>query len=124
MPSGLTESRCNGGSLPVCVPVIFQKPAPYVLAGIESGDDWIHDSRRSIDYVKRRMEPVLGSFPCGDFLGIFIGDPTRVDAVHVDSAQHVILCRGSRHHVQRRLRHVCMRMSRRLERTVELALHR
>mmetsp|Transcript_30649 Transcript_30649/g.68730 ORF Transcript_30649/g.68730 Transcript_30649/m.68730 type:complete len:249 (-) Transcript_30649:293-1039(-) len=56
--------------------------------------------------------------------GLLIVDPTRIDGGHVDSARlSVLLGRRARHHVQRRLGHVGMRVVGRLE-PVELALHR
>ena len=50
--------------------------------------------------------------------------PAGVDAVHVDAVGVVVGRRGARHHVQRGLGHVRVRVPGRLEAAVELALHR
>jgi hypothetical protein len=49
----------NGGQ-------VFQEFAPDVLAGVEAGDDRIHDARRAVHDVQRRMEPVIAHFARGD----------------------------------------------------------
>ena len=55
---------------------------------------------------------------------ILVGDPAGVDAVHVDAVAVVVGRRGARHHVERGLRHVRVRVAGRLEVPVELPFHR
>ena len=70
------------------------------------------------------MEAVLRRLALGDVRRILVGHPAGVDAVHVDAVGVVVGRRGARHHVQRGLRHVRVRVPRGLEAAVELALHR
>ena len=71
-----------------------------------------------------------GRKPCSAVLrsaicdGILVGHPAGVDAVHVDAVGVVVGGGGAGHHVQRRLGHVRVRVPRRLEAAVELALDR
>ena len=55
---------------------------------------------------------------------VLVGDPAGVDAVHVDTVAHVVRGGGPRHHVERGLGHVRVRVLVGLEATVELPLHR
>ena len=64
---------------------------------------------------------VLRSARCD---GILVGHPAGVDAVHVDAVACVVGRGGARHHVQRGLRHVRVRVPGRLEPPVELPLDR
>ena len=66
------------------------------------------------------MEPLLGGLARGDVGGILVGDPAGVHAVHVDAVVVVVGRGGARHHVERRLGHVRVRMARGLARPVEL----
>ena len=77
----------------------------------------------SID-VERRMKALLDDFARGNLDRVLVGDPSGVDAVHVDAVVVIVGGRRARHHVQRRLRHVRVRMPRRLEFPVELPFHR
>ena len=69
-------------------------------------------------------KPLLGGLARGNLGRILVGDPAGVDAVHVDAAPLVVGRRRARHHVERRLRHVRVRMPGRLEIPVELPFHR
>ena len=60
----------------------------------------------------------------GDLRRILVGHPAGVDAVHVDAVGVIIGGRGARHHVERGLGHVGVRMARGLEVAVELPFHR
>ncbi len=82
-----------------------------------------HDPRRAIDDVERGMEAVFGRLARGNFDRILVGDPAGVHAVHVDAVGVVIGGRRARHHVQRRLGHVRVRMPRGLEPAIELPFH-
>ena len=84
----------------------------------------IDDARRAVHDVERRMEAVLDGLARGDLGRILVGHPAGVDAVHVDAVVVVVGRRGARHHVERGLRHVGVRMPRRLEVAVELPLDR
>ena len=55
---------------------------------------------------------------------VLVGDPAGVDAVHVDAVAVVVGRGRARHHVQRRLGHVRVRMAGGLEAPVELPLDR
>ena len=54
---------------------------------------------------------------------VFVGHPAGVHAVHVNSVLAVVRRRGARHHVERGLGHVRVRMARRLVVAVELSFH-
>ena len=69
----------------------------------------------------KRCSAVLRAAMCDRVL---VGDPAGVDAVHVDAVGVVVGRRGARHHVQRGLRHVRVRVPGRLEAAVELPLDR
>ena len=55
---------------------------------------------------------------------VLVGDPARVDGVHVDAVLHVVARRGERHHVERGLGHVGVRVLVGLGAAREDALHR
>ena len=69
-------------------------------------------------------KPVLGRLLLGDVRRVLVAHPAGVDAVHVDPVGVVVGRGGARHHVQRGLRHVRVRVPRGLEAPVELALDR
>ncbi len=56
--------------------------------------------------------------------GVLVRHPAGVDGVHVNAILDVVRCAGARHHVERRLGHVGVRMPVRLRRAIELPLHR
>jgi hypothetical protein len=57
-----------------------------VLPRVDPADDGIHDPRRPIDDVERRMEPVLLRLPRRELRRILVGDPAGVDAVKHSAA--------------------------------------
>ncbi len=70
------------------------------------------------------MKIKLCLFALGDVGRIFVGDPTRVDAVHVDAVADVVLGRSAGHHVERRFCHVRVRVLVGFVRPIEDAFHR
>src|SRR5258706_16300734 len=78
------SDRGPGHALPVGWPVILQKLAPDVGAGIGAADDRIDNARGAIDAVERRMKALLFGLPRGDSSRVFVGHPSCVDAVHVN----------------------------------------
>jgi len=54
--------------------------------------------------------------------GIFVGHPSGIDGVHVDAVLHKVRRARPGHHVERRLRHVGMRVLVGLGGAIELAL--
>ena len=87
-------------------------------------DDRIDDARRAVHDVERRMEPMLrrvlrAAISTGSSS---VTQPVSTLFMWMPSAGS--RRRRARHHVQRRLGHVRVRMARRLELPVELALHR
>ena len=91
-----------------------------MLAGVEPADDRVDDARSAVDDVERRMEAFLDDLARGERCGILVGDPAGVDRVHVDAIA-VVIGRGcARHHVQRGLRHVRVRVPGGLELAVEI----
>ena len=58
----------------------------------------------------------------GDVRGVFVRHPAGVHGVHVDAVGVIIRRGGARHHVQRGLGHVGVRMPRGLELAVKLSL--
>ncbi len=70
------------------------------------------------------MEAFLDGLARGDLHRILVGDPASVHAVHVDAVAMVIGGRGARHHVERGLGHIGVRVPGGLEVAIELALHR
>ena len=87
---------------------------------VEAVDDRIDDAGGAIDDVERRVEPLLGGLARGDLHRILVGHPSSVDAVHVNAVALVVGGGGARHHVQRCLRHVRVRVPSRFEISVEL----
>ncbi len=98
--------------------------APHVPARVHAGDDGVHDARRAVDDVERRVEAVVRDLPRRDLGRILVGHPAGVHAVHVDAVLLVVSRGGARHHVERGLGHVRVRMPRGLEALVELPFHR
>ena len=44
--------RCNSGSLsPIRLFVVLQKFSPDVRAGVDAGDDRVHDARRAVSFA-------------------------------------------------------------------------
>ena len=70
------------------------------------------------------MEAMFGHLLLRNVDGIFVRHPTGVHRVHVDAVELVVGGRRARHHVERRLGHVGVRVTRCLELAVELAFHR
>src|SRR3954470_15546239 len=82
-------SRAPPG-LPIGRPIVFEELSPHVRAGVEAGDDRCDDAGGAVDAVERRMETLLGKVSRRDLRGIFVGDPSCVDAVHVDAVVVVV----------------------------------
>mmetsp|Transcript_21918 Transcript_21918/g.50410 ORF Transcript_21918/g.50410 Transcript_21918/m.50410 type:complete len:234 (+) Transcript_21918:188-889(+) len=103
--------------------VVLEKLTMHGLSAIGNRDDGIDDPSGSIDLVERRLE----AMPLRDLRGarhrVLIVDPTCVHGVHEDTSLGELLRACARHHIQRRLSHVGVRVIRRLK-SVELALHR
>src|ERR1700704_4400141 len=75
---------------PRCRFVVLEEQPPPVVASICTVEHRVDDPRSAIDAVERRVEAMNASLARGVHLGIFIGDPARIDAVHVDSVTDVI----------------------------------
>src|SRR5665213_1157582 len=97
---------------------------PAELAARKVIDQRFHPPLDAVDGVERWMEPLIDDFSRGKLRRVFVGDPPGVDAVHVDSVVVIVGRRRARHHVERGLRHVRVRMPRRLGDPVELPLDR
>ncbi len=95
-----------------------------MFAGEEPREDRVEDARGAVDHVERRVEAVLLPLLVGERRRVLVGDPAGVHAVHVDTVADVVDRRRARHHVERSLRHVRVRMPVGLELAVELSLHR
>jgi hypothetical protein len=91
-----------------------------VRARVEPVDDRVHDSGRAVHDVERRVEPMVARLAGGNGRRVFVGHPAGVHAVHVDAVVMVVGGRRARHHVERGLGHVGVRMARGLEPPVEL----
>src|SRR5262245_50861967 len=78
-------SNVTPGVLPRRRAIILQEESPHVLAREEPGEDRVEDARRTVDHVERRGEAVVVSLALGERGRVLVGDPARVDAVHVDA---------------------------------------
>src|SRR5688500_20174588 len=107
--------------LPVSGAVVLEKLPPDVNAGVEAGDDRIDDPRRAVDDIEGRMEPVLRRLSRRDLFRGLVSDPAGVDTVPVTTVGDVIRRRSARHHVERGLGPVRVRMSYRLVGAEELS---
>src|SRR5581483_6145517 len=103
--------------------VILQELTPHVLSGEPSREDGIENPRGAIDDVERWRETKLG-FAGGMDGRILVRHPSGVDRIHVNAVLPEIRGARARHHIERGLRHVGMRMLVRLGGAVELTLHR
>src|ERR1039458_8780090 len=88
-------------SLPISRLKVLEELAPNMLAGIEAGDDRIDDPRRPVHDIQGRVKAVVAHLARRDFFGVFVRDPARIDAVHMDAVGVVVRRRGAGHHVQR-----------------------
>src|SRR5690349_18374812 len=79
---------------PWCRFVVLEEQAPEVMAGIHPVEHRIDDAGRAIDDIQRRVKAMNASFAHRVHLGILIGDPSGIHAVHVDSITYVIGRRG------------------------------
>src|SRR5215468_5903602 len=97
MPSFMARGSPRS-SLPMVSPrcrfVVLEEQSPQVVAGIYTVEHRVDDPRRAVDDVERRVKAVNASLALRVHLGIFIGDPAGIDAVHVDSVTDVIRPRG------------------------------
>ena len=94
-----------------------------VLTGF-APHDRIVDTGGTVDQVERRV-PALGGDTQLLLVRALVGDPAGVDGVHQDPVGLVQLAGGrTRHHVERGLGHVGVRVTRALVPPRELALHR
>src|ERR1043165_9005644 len=109
---------------PRCRFVVLEEQPPQVVAGVYTVEHGVDDPRGAVDDVERRVEAKNTSLRLRVHLGILIGDPAGIDAVHVDSVTDVIRPRGPRHHVEGGLGHVGVRVLVGLPPTVKLPLHR
>lgn len=103
--------------------VILKELAVFVLPRIEARKDGIADAGRAVDDIERRMEAVDLPFARRYFGGIFIGDPSGIDAVHENSIARVVLSGCAREHIERGLGHIGVGMFIGLVIPIELALH-
>ena len=80
------------------------------IAGQKTGEDRVADSGGGVDLVQPWMKTELLGLASRDLGGVLIGDPARVDAVHVDAVSSVVLRRGAGEHVECGLGHVGVRV--------------
>src|SRR5688572_14339420 len=71
-------------TLPVGCQIVLQEMPPHVLSRVYARDDGIDDARGAVHGVERRVKALLGALPLGDLDGVLVGDPSCVDAVHMD----------------------------------------
>src|SRR5580765_1411548 len=124
-PGGLNPRReKNHSSLPLPIRrhVILQKVSPYLLAGVQTGDDGIEDARRTVHGIERWMKAMFGELARGEVGRVFVRHPTCVHGVHVNAIRVIFRRGGACHHIERSLGHVGVRMARGLEFTIELPL--
>lgn len=95
-----------------------------MLAGQEAGEDRVADPGGRVDLIERRTKAVDFGFVLSNRGRILIGNPTRIDAIHVDAVASVILGGRSRQHVEGGFGHVGVRVFVRLEGSVKNPLHR
>src|SRR5436190_23575944 len=84
------------GSSPIGNLVVLQELTPHVLAGQESGENRVADPGCCVDLIERRTKAEDFGFVLSNRGRILIGNPTRIDAVHVDAVSSVILGGRSR----------------------------
>src|SRR5450631_2881565 len=109
--------------LPRCRLVVLQKLPPDVLACQPPREYRIDNARGAVNDVQRRREAqvrLAGRMSCR----IFVSYPPGVHGIHVDSVLDEVRCAGARHHVERRLRHVGVRVLVSLGGAIELPLYR
>ena len=102
--------------LPLAHVVVFEKAAARRLRvlslrqAVERCDDRIEHPRRRVDLVDRRLEVMrlrIRRRLCG---GLLVVDPTRVHRGHINVRLRVVGRAGPRHHVERSLGHVRVRV--------------
>src|SRR5579883_1803439 len=90
--------------------VVLEEAAEGVLAREQPGEHGIADARGAIDDVERGRKIQLLALALGVHGRVLVGDPARVHGVHVDAVLGVVRGRGQRHHVERGLGHVGVRV--------------
>ena len=94
-----------------------------MFAGIDATDNRVKNAGGTIDNIERRMKALFDNFPRCDFVGVLIGYPTGIDAIHVNAVAVIIGGGGAGHHVEGCLRHVRVGVPGGLPIPVELAFH-
>ena len=94
--------------LPVGDLIVFQKLTPNVGSGIDSVNDGIEDAGGAVDDIEGRVESLFDGLASGDFVGIFVGYPAGIDAIHMDAVGVVVGGGGAGHHIESGLGHVGM----------------
>eukprot|EP00965_Chrysotila_dentata_P117166 3871979-Pleurochrysis_carterae.AAC.1 len=108
-------------SSPLAGLVVLEELAVWRRASVAGDHERVDDSRGRVDLIKRRLE--AGARRRRRALErVLVVDPARVDRVHKDAPLGKVLGACARHHVERRLGHVGVRVVGRLV-AVKLALH-
>ena len=79
--------------------------------GIDSGNDGIEDAGGSVDDIEGGMEALFDGLAGGDFVGVFVGDPAGIDAIHMNAVGEVVGGGGAGHHVEGGFGHVGVGMA-------------
>src|SRR5712671_439999 len=61
-----------GSSSPIRRLIILQKLPPNMLAGIKTCDDRVHDSRRAVHNIERRMKTMIAHLALGQLYRVLI----------------------------------------------------
>lgn len=131
--------------LPLGLVVVLKELARHSLARVVPVEDRVQNARSGVNLVDRRLEIRVGSVSMRLLQRVLVVDPAteianrsdkhgkhncnsgrwdvpRVDRIHVNVACAQILCACTRHHVERSLGHVGVRVVGRLV-AIKLAFH-
>src|SRR5579883_3226547 len=104
--------------------VLEKMAEQWRLRFIDPACDWVNQAGHAVDYVERRIEGLAVPPMSRLRIGLFIGDPTCIDSIHIDAVAHTILCACAYQHVQGRFGHIRVRMKFVLLPSIELPFHR
>src|SRR5438128_367784 len=88
--SAVPVRSCRDGQLPVGWLVVLEKLTPYMASAAGTADDGVDNARSPVHDVQGRMKPLLCRFSRGNLHRILIGDPSGIDAVHVDTVRVIV----------------------------------
>src|SRR5690606_22062762 len=85
--------------LPIYRFVVLQKLSAPMFSGKDAIEEGVTDPCSAIYNIERRLKVMYLFLKSGQVCRIFVGNPARINGIHVYAIFGKITCRSMRHHI-------------------------